>query len=223
MPAHAADCEHITDAFLSQPVNALSSLLFALAGVVVFVLIRRAAGSRSTLATAFAPTLVFVAFGSVAFHGPAGRWADWAHDGSTATLLLLVIAVELGDRAGWSTKRILPSWLLATVAALAIQAIWPDIADSFNAPLALVAVLGTGLPLGREPGAIGRFSRQKLLALGLVAVGGAVLLLSRTGGPLCDPDTLLQGHAVWHLLAATGLGLYVVAVCRQRPTTAPPS
>jgi hypothetical protein len=29
---------------------------------------------------------------------------------------------------------------------------------------------------------------------------------SRTGGFLCDPDSLLQGHAVWHLLCAGTTG-----------------
>lgn len=35
-----------------------------------------------------------------------------------------------------------------------------------------------------------------------LAAAGAVHATSRTGGPLCRPDSLLQGHALWHLLSA---------------------
>ena len=44
--------------------------------------------------------------------------------------------------------------------------------------------------------------RPPWLAAGLVLGGGIVWWASRTGGPLCAPDSLVQGHAAWHLLAA---------------------
>ena len=37
---------------------------------------------------------------------------------------------------------------------------------------------------------------------------GALNLLGRSGAPLCDPGSLVQGHALWHVLTATVLGLY---------------
>jgi hypothetical protein len=45
-----------------------------------------------------------------------------------------------------------------------------------------------------------------------------VYLLSRTGGPACDPDAVLQGHAVWHVLTAVVLGMWAqVAFERAAP------
>ena len=35
----------------------------------------------------------------------------------------------------------------------------------------------------------------------------AIWLPSRSGGPLCDPDSWLQGHSAWHLLCAVAAGL----------------
>lgn len=49
--------------------------------------------------------------------------------------------------------------------------------------------------------------RRTAVAIGLLAVGGLVGTLSRAGGPLCDPDSLWQGHAAWHVLAATALAV----------------
>jgi len=39
----------------------------------------------------------------------------------------------------------------------------------------------------------------------LVGAAGLYGRLGATGGPLCDPNSLLQPHAVWHLAAATGV------------------
>jgi hypothetical protein len=53
--------------------------------------------------------------------------------------------------------------------------------------------------------------------LALVA-GVAVNLLTRTGAPLCRPESVLQGHAAWHVLTAAGLALWLATARRpERP------
>jgi hypothetical protein len=53
------------------------------------------------------------------------------------------------------------------------------------------------------------FPRPPVAAVVALAVGAAVNVLSRTGAPLCRPDSLAQGHAVWHVLTAVGAGLWL--------------
>jgi hypothetical protein len=53
------------------------------------------------------------------------------------------------------------------------------------------------------------FPRPPAAALVALAAGVAVNVLSRTGAPLCRPDSLLQGHAVWHVLTAAGAALWL--------------
>jgi hypothetical protein len=48
-------------------------------------------------------------------------------------------------------------------------------------------------------------------ALALAALGAAGWWLGRTASPWCDPDSLLQGHAAWHLLGAAALACWAVA------------
>ena len=48
-------------------------------------------------------------------------------------------------------------------------------------------------------------------ALALAAAGAAGWWLGRTASPWCDPDSLLQGHAAWHLLGAAALACWAVA------------
>ena len=42
----------------------------------------------------------------------------------------------------------------------------------------------------------------------ILVVAGVVNVLGRTDGPLCDPDSLYQGHAVWHALTAAAFAVY---------------
>jgi hypothetical protein len=48
-------------------------------------------------------------------------------------------------------------------------------------------------------------------AWALAATGAACWWLGRTASPWCDPDSLLQGHAAWHLLGAAALACWAVA------------
>lgn len=54
---------------------------------------------------------------------------------------------------------------------------------------------------GRRPDVTRRW-RYLLGATASFAVALVVWRLSHTGAPLCDPHSLVQGHAVWHLLCA---------------------
>jgi hypothetical protein len=53
------------------------------------------------------------------------------------------------------------------------------------------------------------FPRPPALALGLFGVGIVINLLTRTGAPLCRPDSPLQGHGVWHVLTAGALAVWL--------------
>jgi hypothetical protein len=48
-------------------------------------------------------------------------------------------------------------------------------------------------------------------ALAAAAAGAACWWLGRTTSPWCDPDSLLQPHAAWHLLGAAALACWAEA------------
>jgi hypothetical protein len=56
-------------------------------------------------------------------------------------------------------------------------------------------------------------------ALAATAAGAACWWLGRTASPWCDPDSLLQAHAAWHLLGAAALACWAVAALE--PITQP--
>ncbi|HEX6310431.1 MAG TPA: hypothetical protein VF152_02255 [Acidimicrobiia bacterium] len=60
---------------------------------------------------------------------------------------------------------------------------------------------------------------RRRLVIGAVLLGAAtaINLLSRTGDPLCRPDSLLQGHAAWHVLTALALREWALAAFTDTP------
>jgi hypothetical protein len=53
--------------------------------------------------------------------------------------------------------------------------------------------------------------RPPTVALVTFGAAVAVNLLTRTDAPLCRPHSLLQGHAVWHVLTAAALATWLGA------------
>jgi hypothetical protein len=54
------------------------------------------------------------------------------------------------------------------------------------------------------------FPRPPSAAVVAIAAGAVINLLTRTGAPLCRPESLLQGHALWHVLTAAGAGAWLL-------------
>lgn len=176
----ARDCEAITSGVLGQPANAVSTIAFLVAGIWVM---RR----RSHRWIGFA--LLATGLGSFLFHGPMPPGSEWAHDASLAWLL----AVIAGSETRWENRARLPT--LAILALLTF--LLPAIADPLAVILSILAV-GSVLWRDRSWATIG-----PLLVAGIAGIYGR---LGATGGPLCDPSSLWQPHAVWHVAAAAAVG-----------------
>ena len=59
-----------------------------------------------------------------------------------------------------------------------------------------------------------------ILALAMLEEAGAACWWAgRTASPWCDPDSLLQAHAAWHLLGAAALACWAAATL-DRPAQA---
>ena len=175
----SVDCERVLESWWGQPVNTSTALAFVLAGILVY------------LRTASIPAGVLIAgvgVGSVAFHGPMPPWGELLHDLTIGWVLIWVVLVET-DR-----QRLWPYGL----GGVALGMLTPQIADPTQALLA-AAALGI-IWRHRHP--------HRLWILLLLAAGGLVGRLARTGGPWCDPDSTWQGHGFWHLAAASALALW---------------
>ncbi len=195
LAAAVSDCEAIHSGWLDQPSNAYSSLAFVAAAALV---ISRA---RSATARAFGVALALVGIGSALFHGRAGDAAGWLHDVSIVGLLVIVLLFE--EDRGWAGAALV-------VAALAI-----GVSPGADEPLAVALV--ALIVLKEITGEPSPDRRWLAVSVALLAIGIVFTVLGRSGGPWCDPASILQPHAAWHLLAASGLLAYAVSKGWVRP------
>jgi hypothetical protein len=176
------DCEALREGLLSQPVNAITSLAFVVAGLAVTV--------RNPRRQLFGLAVALVGIGSFAAHGLRWPGSEWLHDVTIAWVLVLVL-IE-GVPRPWMMGAVPGVGMLFAVAPMA------------NNPFMVVLAASV---IGREM-LPSRRSRAAIYAVAILGIGALIGTLSRTGWPLCDPDSLIQGHAVWHVLAAVALAVW---------------
>jgi len=189
-PSAAADCERILQSWWGQPVNTVTSAAFVVAAALVW-------WRRRDLPTAL--LLFAIGAGSIAFHGPMPAWNEFLHDASIVLTLAWILLVETGRERFWP-------FALAVGLAVSVK---PDVADPAQAFLAIAAI-GVILVVSRR-------GPRRLTAVGILAAGALIGTLSRTGGPLCDPDSIWQGHGFWHVAAAAALTLWGMSTQDLRP------
>jgi hypothetical protein len=188
-PPAAADCELIRPEWWGQPVNAATTAAFVLAALVVYL---RTRNIRLGVA------LALTGLGSFLFHGPMTVGSEWAHDVSLAWLILVIAArsTRFENGAGWPGLLLLGYlFLLAPTAA--------DLVAVGLTGSAVFVVARRSVPRG-------------WWALGVLALGAVIGRLSATGGPWCRPESIAQGHGLWHVAAAGA----VVVLCWEAPTRA---
>jgi len=204
-----SDCELIGDGFLGQPVNALTSGAYVLFGI---WLVGRALRSRSnelTMEVVYGLTLASVGIGSIAFHGPAPPGARFLHDVTIAAVLAIIAARNLVALSGPNRRRVLALGALIIAAVGSVMTFAPDAGNVLTGVVGAIAVVSEAIlyRTGRH-----RFSSRVariLSTMVLLLVAAAMInLLGRTGGPMCDPESIFQGHGLWHILTAAAFMLY---------------
>jgi Ceramidase len=211
-----SDCEHIGEGLLAQPANTLSSLAYVVAGV---LLLWRALAlnprARVTLIV-YALTVMGVGVGSAAFHGPMPEWGRFAHDLSIAAVLAFIIGSGVASARGAPVSTGLSIFGGLVGACAIVLAVSPDASNALDAVL-VVGAVGAELAAARSPA--GRdvgYGRLWIVGAAALAVGAVLNALGRTDAPLCDPDSPVQLHALWHVVTAFVLWLYGSTVLGPR-------
>jgi len=201
-------CERAHDGHVKQPANTLSNLGFVVAGL----LIAWHAGRRDTaghvmstrVATAFACVVVLLGPASAAMHATQSEWG-----GHLDMLSMYLVA---GFAASWAwtrwTRRGVRAFATAyagCVLACVLVGLWPhpvpvvNYAGNVAFGALLVGAVVLEVRLWRR-GETATTFLYGVVALGSMLVAFGIWLLSTNGW--CDPDSIWQGHAVWHLLCA---------------------
>ena len=201
-----SDCERIRDGFFAQPANTFSSIAYVVVGLWICWRVARGEVVRRNIGVAFGLAVIIVGIGSVAYHGPGSAAGRFVHDFSIALVLLVVIAADLLSLR----QSRLPAVAAGVVAAIVLLVV-PDASNAVAGVLIVAAVaLEIAVYRDRVAPASHRDRIASRIAVAALAVAGAAQIMGRTDGPLCDPDTIWQAHALWHTLTAVALGAWSI-------------
>jgi hypothetical protein len=214
-------CEVEPTGLIRQPANTLSNLGFVLAGLAVgwYAGLPRGRLARRGLATSYAVVVVLLGPGSMAMHASQSELG-----GRLDQFSMYVLAGFAAAYAGIRLSgRGVGTFVAALVALVALcdlvgrAGTLPVVNNAGNAAFTVVLVVAVVLEVrlrrrSDRPAGVAWI----VAALTTMAVAFAVWTLSRSGAPLCDPHSWVQGHAVWHLLCA------VAAYCLYRYWTTEP-
>lgn len=213
-------CEAIGPGVAAQPANAWSNAGFVLIGLLVLADARRRAGAGRMAwdprsAWLYGGVAIFLGIGSFAFHGTMRAWGGYIDVLSMHAFIAFVLVYDLDRVHRWSWARFVKGFagLLALFSVL-IAVVPPEHGKTLFAGFVILVLLveaAVSYPALR-PWSTVRLDPRRMpwfwTGLGLFVVANVIWNLSRTGGVWCDPDSLLQGHAVWHLLTAASVGAF---------------
>lgn len=209
-----SDCETIGSGVFAQPINAVSSFSFSVIGLAAIWWATRVEGNERVVRIVFGVLMVLTGAGSVMFHGPQGTGSQFGHDVTFLVTVWFVAVINTAQAYGWRRS---VEWGTFVVGGLVLS-----LALVLSPGLTNVLMVATVISLVVSDIVLHRRGRVSsswyVVSLVTIAVAVAMFLLGRTGAPLCDPDSLFQGHGLWHVLAAISLGAYFVATSDSRVT-----
>ena len=206
-------CEALWPGAVAQPVNAYSNLAFVWVGLMI---LGDAAGAQTAAASSnpmrsqpaypavFGAAVVAIGLGSLFYHASmsfAGQWFDVMGMYLLATFLVLYNLARLRPMSGgaFAWAYIAANALLGVLLVLA-----PEARRQVFAALVVGAVILEAVVFILRRPRIRAVYFAAALACFALAYGIWILDNARI---LCTPESLLQGHAAWHLLSAAAAGL----------------
>jgi Ceramidase len=203
-----------------QPANSWSSYGYAFAG---FLMIALATGRdwRSGLhpgaAAWFGLTAIFVGLGSVLLHATLTLWGQFFDVMGMYLTSGFMLVAALARWRDLSVRQAILLYFLIVGGLLIVLYGVPEVRRSLFA-FVLIAAIGIELTLARPR----RIAAYLPFYLGGIATKAVAFLIWNLDqhGLICEPTSLLQGHAVWHLLGATSLWLTFLYYRSERPGTA---
>ena len=194
-------------ALILQPSDSWSAYGYVVAGFLMIVLAGDAAWDSAfprTAARTFGVTAIIVGLGSVFLHATLTLWGQFF---DVLGMYLVGSFLLVRAIARWQSipdRHAILLYLLLCATLTAVLVIEPEVRRWLFAVVLVLAIL-IELIFARplRNGALVRFYLFGILAK---AVAFAIWIMDQRG-TLCSPGSLMQGHAIWHLLGAFSIWL----------------
>jgi len=201
---NACFCEAIGNSTIRQPINTWSNLAFVWVGLFIAVSATPDRPLRRSDALLLAFACVAIGLGSWFYHASlsfVGQWFDVMSMYLLGVFMVLHAAARLrpiGDQA------FAVYYLAINVALGALLIVWPDARRYVFGVLIVAALILETISHRRKQTTLQ--AKWLIAALGMYVVAQVIWTLD-LNHIVCDPTSVLQGHAVWHVLTALSAGL----------------
>lgn len=218
----ATFCEAAREGLVKQPANAWSNLGFVVAGLAIGWRARHPAnvglmGTR--LATVMAAVVVLLGPASAAMHATQSEWGGHLDMLSMYLIAAFAAAYGLVRLLRRGTGTFVAAYAAGVLGCEAVGLYSGDVpvvryAGNLAFGALLVAAVGFETALWRR-GETRRTFGYGVGALAAMLVAFVIWILGQHGW--CDPHSLLQAHAAWHLLCAVAAYLLFRLYASERP------
>ena len=204
-----------------QPANSWSSYGYAFAGFLMISLSRGTgwrSGFPAIAASVFGATAIFVGLGSVLLHATLTLWGQFFDVTGMYLTSGFMVASAIACWRGLSGRRAAMLYIVLVGALLTVLFVQPEVRRWLFGAVLISAILIE--MIFARPRRSGVKVSYYLAGMATKAVAFTIWNLDQHG-TLCAPQSMLQGHAVWHLLGATSLWLtFLYYHSEQESTTA---
>jgi Ceramidase len=187
-----------------QPANSWSSFAFVLLGCFIVLARRddRGSGLPPGAALVFGAASIIVGVGSFMLHATLTLWGQFADVLGMYLVATFGLVYALGRWRNWPQSRSIGVFAATAKALVITLFLWPETRRWMFAVVMILALLiEIGFARHKRPGV-----QLRLLLMGIAAnaLAFGIWILDQTKR-LCAPDSLFQGHAIWHLLGAVSV------------------
>lgn len=157
----------------------------------------------------YASVILYMGPGSMFFHGAMRQWGGWMDVISMYLFVFFIINYLIYRTWSLKLKTFYAFYFISVIFTICLAIFFHDISSKvfpfFAGTLISLALLqllpeNTLAKVGGTKRALQ--SRWLVIALSFFSLAVIIWTKSATGKSLCNPDSLLQGHAAWHLLSA---------------------
>ncbi len=195
---------------LKQPASSLSALTPIVFGAAILFWLDHARPNptnsmtfRSSYSMVYGFLVIFLGIGSLYFHGSLTRIGGFVDNFSMLLYITFLLIYNLFRIRMIDNHPVYFAVLLVIINSILAIPVYviDDLGTMLFAVLVIAFIVMEIWILAAAPGGVRRNPRWFAAAIFSFAAAMLVWRLSWTGGAWCEPESLLQGHALWHVLS----------------------
>jgi hypothetical protein len=208
-------CEAIGNGLIRQPINAYTNIAYIIVGVVILVYLARTKSIfrlRSPISDLprrlfilFGIACIAVGIGSFIYHASFIFLGEELDDDSMYLIGSFMLFFELAHQRKITTGKFILYYLILNLLLEVLIYFVPIVRGTVFAVLVIASIVLVEYSIRNKivSDQRGRF----YTAIGLFGVAYFIWILDKTH-ILCHPESIFQGHAIWHLVSAAAALLY---------------